>query len=163
MIVILGGAKFHIIRNQTVLGWKAFIHKTGTPWQIQSWRRFLTRNGVWSQLLTETKRFKSHKAGWVTHMLPLEEQFYIRNGDSIAIRVDNAMPLYEYACKEENISMNNHFLNLKDIPMKIESIQPGMTIEGSWDATPCKMYSFKLITRSQNKCKFQCDYQLSLV
>ena len=154
MIVILRGAEFRIIRNQTVLGWKAFIHKTDMPWQFQSWRRFLTRGGVWSQLLTETKRFKSHKAGWVTHMLPLEEQFYIRNGDSIAIRVDNAMPLYEYACTKEKVSRKNHVLNLEDIPMKIESIQPGMTILGAWDATPCKMYSFKLITRSQSKCKF---------
>ena len=153
MIVILGGAKFHIITNQTVLGWKAFIHKTGVPWQIQSWRRFITRNGIWSQLLTETKPFKSNKLGWITHMLPLEEQFYIRDGDYIAIRVDNAMPLYEYACGEESVSLKNHVLNLKDIPMKIESIQPGMIIGGFWDSTPCIMYSFKLITRIQNKCK----------
>ena len=154
MIIILGGTEFHIIRNQTVLGWKAFIHKTGVPWQIQSWRRFITKNGLWSQLLIETKRFKSNKVGWVTHMLPLEEQFYIRNGDDIAIRVDNAMPLYEYACGEESVSMKNHVLNLKDIPMITESMQPGKTILGFWQSTLCKMYSFKLITRNQNKGKF---------
>ena len=153
MIAILGGAGYYITKNQTVLGWKAFIHKTGTPWQIQSWRRLITRNTIWSQLITETKRFKSNKVGWVTHMLPLEEQFYIRAGDLLAIRVDNDMPLYEYACKEQHFPVKNHVLNLKEIPMGKEHIRPGMTIEGLWNSTPCKMYSFQLIIRSQKNCK----------
>ena len=153
MIVLFAGHKYLDLENLTVLGWKASIYKANIPWQIQSWRAFMKKKGSFyvpvSQMITQSQPFIAKKIGWTTHMLPPHQQFYISENDNIAIRVDYEMPLYEHDCTGISEYLKNGILNLNDIPIENEHIQPGLIIEGHWNLTTCKRYSFELITRRQ--------------
>ena len=149
MIVILSNTILNTLENLTVLGWKAFIYKANTPWQIQSWRTVINKKRPLFRLLSQSQPYISKNVGWTTHMLPLHEQFHIHENDTLAIRVDGAMPLYERACTGVFAHFYNFILNLKNIPIEKEHIQPGLIVIGSWTSNICKMYSFELITRRQ--------------
>ena len=145
---------FHTLENLTVLGWKVFMYKTNIPLQFQSWRTVMRKDMPLHQLIAQSQPYMFNKVGWTTHMLPLHQQFYISENDNIAIRVDGAMPLYEHACTKKSASLDNLVLELNDIPLAKEDIQPGLIVHGNWTVTTCKMYAFKLITRRQlsGKC-----------
>ena len=153
MIVLSGSHKSLNLGNVTVLGWKASIYKANNPWQLQSWRTFRKKKGssnvLVSQMITQSQPFIAKKIGWTTHMLPPHQQFYMSENDNIAIRVDNEMPLYEHDCAGISDYSHNAILNFNAIPIEKENIKPGLIVEGHWNLTTCKKYSFELITRRQ--------------
>ena len=149
MIIMLSNTILNTVENLTVLGWKAFIYKANIPWQIQSWRAVILKKRPFFRLLSQSQPFISKKVGWTTYMLPLHEQFSIRENDTLAVRVDGAMPLYEHSCTGGFAHFYNFILNLTEIPIEKEHIQPGLIVKGSWMLNTCKMYSFELITRRQ--------------
>ena len=126
---MLSSTIFNTLENLTVLGWKAFIYEANIQWQIQSWRAVTRKKGSLSRLVTQSQPFMSNKVGWTTHMLPLHQQFYISANNTLAIRMDADMLLYEHDCTGVSAFFHNFILNLKDIPIRKEHIQPGLVVK----------------------------------